>query len=94
MPGAMIPPRQYSDQTLAKVAGISTDVLCECPRHVAELITQLASFEQYSQECLNNSQEDAQLHAQLSAISGTARALFERALEMVAEHEGIDLAQP
>ncbi len=93
-PGVMIAPRKYSDQTLMQVAGISTNVLCECPRHVAELIAQLANFEQYSQECLNNSQEDAQLHAQLSAISGTARVLFERALEMVAEHEGIDLEQP
>lgn len=90
-PGAMIPPRQYSDQTLLKVAGISTNVLCECPRHVAELITQLASFEQYSQECLNNSAEDAELHAYLAAISGSARALFERALERVAAHEGIAL---
>jgi DNA-binding NarL/FixJ family response regulator len=63
-------------------------------RELAELIAQLANFEQYSQECLNNSEEDAHLHAQLSAISGTARALFERALEMVADHEGIDLVQP
>lgn len=92
--GVMIPPRKYSDQTLTKVAGISTNVLCECPRHVAELIAQLANFEQYSQECLNNSQEDAHLHAQLSAVSGTARAMFERALEMVAEHEGIPLQSP
>lgn len=90
-PGVMIPPRKYSDQTLMRVAGISTNVLCECPKHVAELIAQLASFEQYSQECLNNSAEDAHLHAQLSAISGSARALFERALEMVAQHEGISL---
>lgn len=92
-PGVMIPPRQYSDETLARVASIPTNVLCECPRHVAELIAQLASFEQYSQECLNNSAEDARLHAQLSAISGSARALFERALEMVAQHEGIALDQ-
>ncbi|MFM8864778.1 MAG: MerR family transcriptional regulator [Limnohabitans sp.] len=90
-PAAMIPPRLYSDQTLARVAGISTNVLCECPRHVAELISQLASFEQYSQECLNNTVQDAQLHAYLSAISGSARALFERALERVAQHEGIVL---
>lgn len=92
-PGVMIPPRQYSDETLARVASIPNKVLCECPRHVAELIGQLASFEQYSQECLNNSAEDARLHAQLSAISGSARALFERALEMVAQHEGIALDQ-
>ena len=58
---------------------------------MAELISQLASFEQYSQECLNNSVQDAHLHAQLSAISGSARSLFERALEMVAQHEGIAL---
>lgn len=90
-PGVMIPPRKYSDETLARVAHISTNVLCECPRHVAELIAQLASFEQYSQDCLNNSLEDAHLHARLSAVSGSARALFEQALEMVARHEGIAL---
>lgn len=88
---SMIPARKYPDSTLARVAGISSKVLCECPRHVAEIIAQLASFEEYSQECLNKNSEDAHLHAYLSSISGSARALFERALEMVAEHEGIDL---
>jgi hypothetical protein len=89
--GSLIPQRKYSDATLSRVAGISTNVLCECPRHVAEIISQLASFEEYSQECLNKNSEDAHLHAYLSSISGSARALFERALEMVAEHEGIEL---
>ena len=88
---AAIPPRKYDDMTLLRVSGISTQVLCECPQHVAELITQLARFEQYSLDCLNKSSEDARIHAHLSAISGTARALFEDALEMVAQHEGIDL---
>lgn len=88
---AMIPPRKYSDSTLLRVAGISTDVLCECPRHVAEIITQLASFEIYSQECLNKTPKDAHLHAYLASVSGSARALFERALEMVATHENISL---
>jgi len=90
-PGSLIPPRKYSDDTLSRVAGISSNMLCECPRHVAELIAQLASFEQYSQECLNKNEEDAHLHAYLHAISGSARALFERALEMVAQHENITL---
>jgi DNA-binding transcriptional MerR regulator len=88
---SLIPPRKYSDDTLSRVAGISSNMLCECPRHVAELIAQLASFEQYSQECLNKNEEDAHLHAHLHAISGSARALFERALEMVAQHENIPL---
>ena len=91
-PDPVIPARKYSDETLSHVASISTNMLCECPRHVAELIAQLAGFEQYSQECLNKSDEDAHLHAYLHAISGSARALFERALEMVAEHEKIPLA--
>ena len=89
--GMLIPPRKYDDIELMRVASISTDVLCECPKHVSEIITQLASFEQYSHECLNNSTEDAHLHAYLSSVSGSARALFESALEMVAKHEGIQL---
>ncbi len=89
--GTLIPQRKYSDMALLKVANVSTNVLCECPKHVAEIISQLASFEQYSHECLNKSSEDAHLHAHLSAISGSARALFESALEMIAKHEGIDL---
>jgi len=91
--GTVIPKRKYSDSTLIRVAGISTNVLCECPRHVAEIISQLISFEQYSHECLNKSTQDAHLHAYLSSVSGSARALFESALEMVAKHEGIDLSE-
>jgi DNA-binding transcriptional MerR regulator len=87
----LVPPRKYSDETLQMIANTSNQMLCECPRHVAELITQLASFEQYSQECLNKSAEDAHLHAYLSSVSGSARALFEKALEMVAQHENIPL---
>jgi hypothetical protein len=89
--GAVIAGRKYSDDILRRVAGISTNVLCECPKHVAELITQLASFEAYSQECLNKNTEDAHLHSYLRAISGSARSLFENALEKIAQHEGIDL---
>ena len=91
--GATIPARKYDDATLTRMAGISTNMLCECPRHVAEIIAQLVSFEQYSQDCLNNSTEDAQLHAYLHSVSGSARALFEHALERVAQHEGLDLSQ-
>jgi DNA-binding transcriptional MerR regulator len=89
--GSVISSRKYSDETLTRVAGISTNVLCECPRHVAELIAQLASFEEYSQECLNKNADDAHLHAYLRSISGSARSLFENALEKIALHEGIDL---
>lgn len=89
--GQLIPPRRYSEQALAMVTAMRSPMLCECPRHVAELITQLASFELYSQDCLSRSPQDAALHAYLSAVSGSARALFEQALARVAAHEGIEL---
>lgn len=91
--GAVITTRKYSDDTLRRVAGISTNVLCECPKHVAELIAQLASFEEYSQECLNKNTADAHLHSYLRSISGSARSLFEKALEKIADHENIDLSE-
>ena len=88
---AVIPARRYSDEGLQAIARISTDVLCECPRHVAEIIGMLCNFEQYSQECLNKSSEDAHLHALLKSVAGSSRAMFERAMESVAAHEGINL---
>jgi DNA-binding transcriptional MerR regulator len=89
--GGMIPPRRFTDEQLAQVAAGANRVLCECPRHIAELIGQLASFEEYSAQCLNDSEEDAKLHAYLRSISGSARALFEHALLMVAQHGAVDL---
>ena len=86
---ALIPGRRYSDATLARIAVAPNNVLCECPRHIAELILQLASFEAYSQECLNDSHEDARLHAFLRSIAGSARALFEHALQMAAQHGSV-----
>jgi DNA-binding transcriptional MerR regulator len=88
-----IPSRQFSDAVLQRVANIPSQVMCECPRHVAELIGQLAQFEDYSRDCLNESPKDAELHRQLNTMAASARALFEKALHMVATHEGISLAE-
>lgn len=89
--GAVIPARRYSDEGLQALTRMSTDVLCECPRHVAEIISMLCHFEQYSHDCLNKSSEDAHLHAHLKSVAGSCRAMFERAMETVAAHENIDL---
>ena len=91
--GQPIPPRQYSDAVLQRVANIPSQVLCECPRHVAELIGQLGQFEDYSRDCLNQSPKDRELHTQLNTMAASARALFEDALRMVATHEGISLQE-
>jgi hypothetical protein len=88
-PPASVPPRRWDDAALADVAGLSTTVACECPRHVAELLVQLSHFEDYSAQCASRGPADAALHAYLGRVAATSRALFETALERLALHEGL-----
>ena len=66
-------------------------VRCECMRHIAEIVVQLAAFERYSAECASTSPSDAALHRQLHAITGAARTRFEQALQRVVSIEGVAL---
>ena len=84
-------PRRFSDETLADLTELPSSVACECPRHVSELVMQLASFERYSAECTARSPTDAALHWRLSALAGVARTLFEEALERLVAEEGLVL---
>lgn len=84
-------PRRYDDEALAAIAALPSSSACECPRHVAELLIQIASFESYSADCAKHNQGDAELHAHLHQLSGIARQLFESAIEAVARHEGLRL---
>ena len=85
-------PRRFSDETLMHLTELPSSVACECPRHVAEIVMQLASFERYSEDCTTRSPADAALHRHLSGLAGAARSLFEQALERVVVDEGIELA--
>jgi len=88
---AALTPRRWDDAALADFAGRSSSVACECPRHVAELLVQLAHFETYSAECAQRNAADAALHAHLQQVAAAARLRFEAALEHVALHEGLML---
>ncbi len=70
---------------------MSATIACECPSHLAELIINLGAFEQYSSECANRNDIDAQLHSQLNQSAGKARALLEDSLSRLMEIEGIVL---
>jgi len=91
MLGAMspIPPRRFDDAALAEFAGLSTTISCECPHHVVDLLMQLSHFETYSAQCEQLSPADAALHAYLEHVAGSARHLFETALERLVVHEGL-----
>ncbi len=84
-----IPPRRWDDAALATFANLSPTIACECPRHVAELLMQLAHFEAYSAECEHRNAADAELHSYLHRVATASRARFEAALEHVALHEGL-----
>ncbi len=84
--------RRFSDEALTRLAELPTTVACECPRHIAELVMQLAAFERYSGECGASSPADAALHRHLSGLAGVARTMFEQALERVIRDEGLALA--
>lgn len=83
------PQRRWDDAALVDFANRSSTVACECPRHVAELLMQLAHFERYSAECAHRHAADAKLHAYLQQVAARSRARFEAALEQIALHEGV-----
>ncbi|MDN4571777.1 MerR family transcriptional regulator [Pandoraea cepalis] len=81
-------PRRFDNDTLTSVVSRSTTIACECPKHLAELVLQIAAFERYSDECESRSPADALLHRHLGDAANKAVAMFEAALAAVAEHEG------
>ena len=81
--------RRFSPQQLANLASARNDIECECPRHLAQLVSDLSAFEIYSDRCANQDDEDAALHRYLHRTTAAARALVEAALQKVAEAEGL-----
>ena len=82
--------RRFEDGALARLAGLSPAMACECPNHMADLVAGLAAFERYSSECESRSPEDAALHHALHAVTAQARALMEDALGYLVEAEGLE----
>ena len=81
--------RRYSDAELSALRETPSRIACECPRHLAEIVTLLASFETYSSECVSRTDADAALHRHLFEVTSAARAMFEQALERVVLDEGL-----
>ena len=86
-----IPARKFSEEQLAKIARFSTVVQCECPQHLASLLSGLAAFEAYSADCENRNEEDAKLHAYLHQATAECRSDMEKALEHLLVAEGIEI---
>jgi DNA-binding transcriptional MerR regulator len=85
---------RLSPEALALAARSTSRVLCECPRHLAELVQLLGDFEDYSGQCAVDSPADRQLHDDLGAAARHARGAFEQALRRLAAAEGWSLQGP
>ncbi|MAS97085.1 MAG: helix-turn-helix-type transcriptional regulator [Verrucomicrobiales bacterium] len=86
-----IPERMYSDEQLVRISHQSSIVKCECPQHLANLLSSLLAFEKYSEQCENRNEEDAVLHSYLHKTTAQARRQMEDALSEVLEQEGITI---
>jgi DNA-binding transcriptional MerR regulator len=84
-----VAPRRFNQQQLANLANTSSAIDCECPQHLAQLVSDLSAFEIYSANCANRDDDDAALHRYLQQTTAQARALIEVALERVADAEGL-----
>jgi MerR family transcriptional regulator, light-induced transcriptional regulator len=81
--------RHYTDAQLVTLTEIPSMVACECPRHLAEIVTLLVGFELYSTECAARNQADAALHRHLNQVTSEARTMLEQALARVVMEEGL-----
>lgn len=79
----------FDEEALTNFATASNKVGCECPRHLAELLLMVGSFERYSAQCASRNPEDAQLHQELEHAAGQARSVLEVAMERLARAEGL-----
>ncbi len=86
-----LPEPRFSESTLASVSEQSDRMQCECPRHLAELLTALAGFERYSRQCEDDTAEEAELHRELRIAAGRARLPLEDALQKLVRFKGIAL---
>jgi DNA-binding transcriptional MerR regulator len=84
--------RRYDLAFLGSLRELPTQVQCECPNHLADLLERLHAFEAYSLACESRNQDDARLHARLHAATSRCREVLEHVLGEVLDQEGI--AQP
>lgn len=87
---AAAPPR-FDEQALAAISSAGNSVACECPRHLADLLLMVGSFERYSAQCASRNEADRLLHQDLYQAAGRARAVLEQAMVQLARAEGLPL---
>jgi MerR family transcriptional regulator, light-induced transcriptional regulator len=81
--------RRYDEAFLQQLSQMPSKVQCECPNHLADLLSKLNAFERYSLECESTNIKDAAMHAMMYSASGHCREFLEEVLRRLMAHEGI-----
>jgi DNA-binding transcriptional MerR regulator len=89
----VVAPPRFDEDMLNTLSANANRLTCECPRHLADLLLMVGSFERYSAGCASRNEADAKLHTQLERAAGQARVVLEAALEQLAIAEGLPLRE-
>ena len=81
----------YTPAQLAQLMEISSVIKCECPNHLAQIVSSVIAFEDYARECESENAQDAQMHLRLHQAALEARAVLEAALADLVAFEQIEL---
>jgi len=84
-----VPPLRFDEEKLSTITARGSGIVCECPRHLADLLMMVGSFERYSARCASRNEQDALLHKELERAAGHARAILEVAMGRLADAEGL-----
>ncbi|MVW70735.1 MerR family transcriptional regulator [Bordetella sp. 15P40C-2] len=88
-PAVEVPDLKFDEAALMAIMAAGSGLKCECPRHLADLLMMVGSFERYSAQCASRNEDDALLHKSLEHAAGQARAILERAMERLVRAEGL-----
>lgn len=86
------PDPRFTRERLARLRELAPENACECPNHIATLVTSLFEFEEYSKACVSTNPKDRELHAGLALGTSRARAVMEELLMRLCEYEGIEFS--
>ncbi|MDA1065641.1 MAG: MerR family transcriptional regulator [Verrucomicrobia bacterium] len=83
--------RLFSKSQLIALANSSPKLKCECPNHMAALVSSLMMFEDYCHNCEVDSPADERLHKHLGYEVSVARRRVEEALMYLFEADGLPI---
>ena len=83
-------PRVLSSEQINTIIKAGSNINCECPQHLSEIIGKLVAFEKYSSQCEARNPQDAEIHTLLEEETSKCRHAFEKLLVAVANFENIE----